>query len=62
MYRAGKESASLNVDSLFGEEFEPDDARCKGFMVPASVFIALEAIKINISISAGLACCDWSSG
>jgi hypothetical protein len=39
MYRAGKESTSLNVDSLSGEEFDQDDACCKGFMAPAGGFI-----------------------
>ena len=36
MYRAGKEFASLNVDSLFGEEFDLDGACCKGFKAPAA--------------------------
>jgi hypothetical protein len=39
MYRAGKESTSLNVDSLSGEEFDQDDACCKGFIAPAGGFI-----------------------
>ena len=47
MYRAGKESASVHVDSLSGEEFDQDDACCKGFMAPAGGSVGWVAIKLR---------------
>ena len=47
MYRAGKESASLDIDSPLGEEFDPDGAFFKGFKAPAGGSVGWAAIKLR---------------